>query len=184
MNTTVAHDKRFLSVENVVTRENDWKTALSYASHYDYHRLINAMYQEVEGTELQRPIQTIARGWSNEISLKRSRALKAQRVAERVGRLQLLTRFIYKLTPDVRAFVGKLFEMPTTLYIMVEEVNNGEICAVIDDPTALIIKKYSKMYTETLMNMTDHFRFMVHGEPEIYNQYDIKITKDEWHAFN
>lgn len=159
-----------------------WVEIIQSAKKDDYLRLLNTLTREAIGTGFDRSMQIIASNWLDELQC--ARTLSARRKTFMLGRLSAHIWFIHSLSAELRAFMGILFSMPTTMYVAYDEDEN-EFIAVTSNPSADNIQRYSKAYANALVAGCEYFRFMVHGEEEMkYKQAKIKVTRGDWNAIS
>ena len=166
------------------TKYHNWKPLIQTASRSDHHNLLDKLYREAFGTEFQSLMQTVTRDWLDGLKLRDQKSQALKKTTAVLIELQPQIEFLLSLTTEMKTLINVLFEKPTTLYFVWDK-NTEELCAVLSDSSTAIISEYSKIYTDLLISEDVYFRFMVHGEGEIHEgQYNIKITKEEWYAFN
>ena len=166
------------------TQYSDWKPLIQTATKSDHCNLLDILAREALGTEFQSLMRTVTWEWLGGLGQRELRRQAVERATAVLVRLQPQFEFILSLTTEMRSLISTLFEMPTTLYFVWDDITE-ELCAVLSDSSTAIICEYSKIYTDLLISEDVYFKFMVHGEGEVHDkQYNIKITKDEWYAIN
>jgi hypothetical protein len=129
-------------------------------------------------------MQETAADWVYNLRQKHNKNSSVKRTVSILNKYHLQIKFFLSIPPKMHTFIDRIFDMPLTLYITVDN-HDGEICAVIKEPTSANIYEYCREYTNTLMDMDGYFPFMTHGVDEVNDrQYNIKITRDEWYAFS
>ncbi|MDR2590908.1 MAG: hypothetical protein LBC71_08005 [Oscillospiraceae bacterium] len=174
----------YVSKQNKNISNNNWESALKYATTDDFKNLLNAMYQVVEKSKYQYQTRRIAQEWIGRINEKQSKALKIQWFLEQLEIIQPSLSYFKNLSTIEKSFINTLFEMPSTQKIIYDKSNN-EIIAIVKPATSEMIFMYGKIYMDLLSKVDCDFSFMVNGEGEKHEEhYNVIITKEEWHAFN
>jgi len=167
------------------TLERKWDALIPYAQKSDYRELAYTLLEGALDTDFHDEARNRTIDWLSGLQAIRKAALyRKDRAALMENIPQPYKLMLSLLGSDRGAFIGKLFSVDTTLYVLSND-QADDICVVSKDPTAKNIYGYNAIYTDALSSGDGFFEFFVCREQKAqYKQHNIKITKGDWDAFN